>query len=238
MDNNKKNKIINTIVFIGLIIFTFTIPFIIFAVVYGIGDPPVYEKKDVLAYYGSIAGACFGGFITAAGLYFTLYQNTETFNTQRKIDKDNRDEDKINAVMPVLKFGQAMNLNPNMFLRTNHQSESTSTGDQLRLYIKNIGVGPALNIKIKIGDAYLNNLYNLTNAFDLGVNEIVPIEIRTKFDLIEKIIDENKYINILFEYTDVYNKKNYKYYINAIKVKGSSFFETFVIEKKEVVPIA
>ncbi len=86
LNEEKSNKWI----FIMVAIITVLLPFIIFGAVYCINInqiPILYDKKDVLAYYGSIIGACFTGFITAGGLYYTLKQNSETFNRQREIDK-------------------------------------------------------------------------------------------------------------------------------------------------------
>ena len=69
---------------------TILIPFIIFAMVYGIGSYPIFEKKDVLLYYATIGGAC----ITTIGLCITLYQNAKSLEEQRNIDKNAREEEK------------------------------------------------------------------------------------------------------------------------------------------------
>ncbi|NMF04556.1 hypothetical protein ACUH7Y_09545 [Clostridium beijerinckii] len=227
-----KNKMTNITVFIGLIVSTMTIPFIIYAIVYGIGEAPVYEKKDVLAYYGSIAGACFGGFITAAGLYYTLQQNAETFNDQRKIDKDNRDEDKVNSVMPVLKID-----NYNRSTVDKYMATENASSDILQIYMKNIGVGPAINVKVKLGTNYANNSAKRPYTFDLGVDELVTVKINTDFSKIQKKIGNDHYIKIILECTDVYNKKLYKQHINCIKPNGYSNFEIFENERKEIVTI-
>lgn len=235
-DNRFREVKLRKRIFIAVTVSSFLLPFIIFGAVYfaNIYQIPIYEKKDILAYYSSIVGACFTGFITAGGLYFTLYENTKTFNEQRKIDYYIREEEKINSVMPVLKIGIDFRLEANMWLKTNHEFESTSASDKLRFYIKNIGVGPALNLRVKIGGSYLNNLYNLDNIFDLGVNELISIDVKTKFDKIERIVNENKHINVEVECSDVYNKRTYKYFFVMIKTNRSSLFETVIINNKEV----
>lgn len=84
-DNQQKT---NKWIFIGILIISILLPFIIFEGVYWINrnEIPVYAKKDVLAYYGSICGACFTALITAGGLYLTLSQNYEQLVGQRKFD--------------------------------------------------------------------------------------------------------------------------------------------------------
>ncbi|WP_459479615.1 hypothetical protein [Clostridium saccharoperbutylacetonicum] len=237
IDNKLSKKI-----FIVIGIVTALLPFIIFIAVYiaNIKQIPIYEKKDVLAYYGSTIGACFTGFITAGGLYFTLYQNAEALKAQWRNEKKNREEDKINAVMPVLKVkrvkkedGLDMNLKANCEFTPGVKQPD----DHIKLYIKNIGIGPAINIKIKLGDYYANNSTNLINTFDLGVDEKVVIDIRTAFSSIEQEIDEKKQIIMILEFEDVYFKRIYRYYINIIKVDLINSYNTFENKKKETIKV-
>lgn len=231
--NNRKNYSIYMIVLALLVIL---LPICVFILVNTFGGSEFVKKGELLSYYGTIIGACFTGYITALGLFYTLKQNADTFNDQRDIDKDNREEEKINSVMPVFKIGIDSTMSPNIWFQTNHQFKSTSTCDQLLFYIKNIGIGPALNIRIKIGDDYINNLYNLDTVFDLGVSESVSINVKTKFDKIEKIVNGNKHINMELECNDVYNKRVYKYFVELIKTNNSSSFETVIIKDKQIVP--
>lgn len=83
IDRNKK-------IFIIILILAISLPFIVFLSVYfaNVNQIPVYEKKDVLMYYGTIIGACFTGIITAGGLYLTFKENHEELIEQRNFDLD------------------------------------------------------------------------------------------------------------------------------------------------------
>ncbi|WP_160686876.1 hypothetical protein [Clostridium sp. C2-6-12] len=232
--SNRKNYSVYMIFFIFLVLL---IPILIFGLVNTFGGSEFAKKGELLSYYGTIIGACFTGYITALGLFYTLKQNAETFNDQRNIDKGNREEEKINSVMPVFKIGIDFRTGANMWFKTNHQFNGTSTSDHLLFYIKNIGVGPALDIRIKIGDDYINNLYNVSTVFDSGVSELISIDVKTKFDEIEKTINGNKHIDMQLEFKDVYNKRIYKYFVELIKTSNSSLYETVIIKDKQIIPI-
>jgi hypothetical protein len=94
MSNNEHEKKVNKKAVYIFGIAAMLVPFIIFTLVYFIGPYPILEKKDVLLYYGTIVGACFTGYITAAGLYFTLSQNAKSLAEQRQIDANARAEEK------------------------------------------------------------------------------------------------------------------------------------------------
>lgn len=192
------------------------------------------NKSDMLSYYGTMVGSFVTAFITVVGLYFTLKQNTKTFNIQRNIDKKNREDDKINNVMPILKINKDFSTyNFDQCLSVKHQSDDRSSCDTLKIYVKNIGVGPAINLKIKLGSYYAANSAGVDNTFDLGVNEVATIQITTKFDLVSTEKDGKKYIPIVLECEDIYKKRVYTHYINAIK-HHSSNFEVFENDKKEI----
>lgn len=88
MNKNKKN--INTIIMFVLIFMVILLPIIIYVTVNNLGGSGSFGKDNILLYYASIGGACFTGYITAVGLYFTLQKNSESLAEQRQIDAETR----------------------------------------------------------------------------------------------------------------------------------------------------
>lgn len=82
-----KQKNINTVIMFALIFMVILLPIIIYVVVNTLGGSGAFLKDNILLFYASIGGACFTGYITAVGLYFTLQKNSESLAEQRLIDK-------------------------------------------------------------------------------------------------------------------------------------------------------
>lgn len=250
MSNDSNQENLNKRMFIMIATVSVLLPFIIFGIVYYINTneviPISFDKKDVLAYYGSIIGACFTGFITAGGLYFTLYQNSKTINKQIQENKNlfddqieenkkSKEEDKYSSVMPMLKINKKTQNIVDECLYYKEQARFGETVKSFELMISNIGIGPAMRVQIKMNDTYLLTSRSNTYQFDLGVGEIFTMKVSMKNDCKFDYFDEdNTCVNFVLECCDIYKKKEYKYFLKAIINNYSKDIELFSYESMEV----
>lgn len=175
--------------------------------------------QDYFAYAGS-----FGGAILSAGIsFFILFITIE----RGKIEQE---ENMLNSARPILKInfnniGNSHNYKI-YYIKTNSKENSP---DRLNFSIKNIGTGPARNLKIKIEDEYVTTFGGLIEKNDVGINEEILIDLRTKYN---KLLTDD-YCNLFIECTDIYNKRQYISEVKAVRQTGHTSIEYYeVIEER------
>ena len=105
-----------------------------------------------------------------------------------------------------------------------------SSYDHIKFKVKNIGVGPARALTIKIGDEYVETYGGLIEKNDLGVNEEIIISITTDY---KKLLNNNECTMIL-ECADIYNKRKYIFEVRAIKQEGYTSVEYYELKDEKI----
>lgn len=139
--------------------------------------------------------------------------------------------------MPILKVTKKFNGNEYTCLYIDYENDGkTAVGEnRIEIAIRNIGKGPARNIKIKMEDFYAEDDYGFQYCSDLGSNEEILLNIIFNECMIKQQ-EDYKYIKFILEYIDIYKKKRYKMNILVMK-KTNSNFETFQKDNEEIFDI-
>lgn len=212
---NEYRKILNAWA-IAIIVITSLILIISF-------DAPIEISPDAwLAYTGTI--------ISSIVTFFVLFKTIE----QNYILSE---KNEINSAMPILKVTKKFNGNEYTCLYIDYENDGkTAVGEnRIEIAIRNIGKGPARNIKIKMEDFYVEDDYGFQYCSDLGSNEEILLNIIFNECMIKQQ-EDYKYIKFILEYIDIYKKKRYKMNILAMK-KTNSNFETFQKDNEEIFDI-
>lgn len=175
-----------------------------------------------LSYCGVLIGVIISSIVTFFVLYKTIEQNYIL-----------SEENKINSAMPILKVNKKINnssITPLLIDYVNKGKESCDE-NSIEINIKNIGKGPARNIKINMDNYYAEDYYGFQYCFDLGSAEEIDFKIIFNKNMIKQK-EDYKYIKFILEYIDIYEKRDYKMHIRAMK-KTNSNFETFLKENEE-----
>ncbi|WP_238858963.1 hypothetical protein [Clostridium sp. YIM B02569] len=181
--------------------------------------------NDFLGYTASFGGAILGSMTSLVILYITIINSKKDY-----------EDTKLNAVMPILKICKDLNSQQYDFvLDADNITEFGNIKEDVKLKIKNIGVGTARDIKIKFNNNYVTNRGKVINMFDLGANENTNFIIRIgEIQNIAKELNKDTYIPIIIEYVDVYRKRKYEHYLKVIKLQGYSSFEIYENEKVDI----
>ncbi|MDK0626936.1 hypothetical protein P5F04_08390 [Clostridium perfringens] len=204
------------------------------------------SKDNMMLYFATLGGACFTGIITAAGLYLTLNVQTKQYNTQRKIDKANREEDKN-------QFEQQLEYEKEKFKRElNYEKEKFEKDYNLKLIIDKLNTcKKAYVYTSKIRKKFIYIYTNIEKKVyekdsqrlidDIGV----LIEIRDKQYIESIMIDDKKYqeyqekldkkINKLFDKTNEdFNIDDIKGIINDIGILLKEQLENLIEITREL----
>lgn len=161
-----------------------------------------------LSFWGEWLGAIIGSSVSILGIYFTLQYNEKQFKQTIKDNRTQYEEDKLLSLMPHLK-PSISTLDGNRYIYFNNSNTSgfnfgNAKRRDIKIMLKNIGIGSALGIKFKIGK-YLGNAPFETEyvTFDLGVNEAEYLNL-SLFEM------NDEYYNLELEYTDILAKHTYK----------------------------
>lgn len=179
--------------------------------------------SDYFNFIGSFGGAALSSVISFIILFITIFYN-----------KSEQEENMLNSARPVLKIkfnNNEIRDNPKIYYIKVDPKEHTF--DNLNLSIKNIGTGPARSLKIKIKDEYVKTYGNLIEKNDIGVNEEIIINIRTKYN--DLLINDS--CNIFIECIDIYNKRQYVFQVKAIKLKEYTSVEYYELIDEKVIEL-
>lgn len=200
---------------IGIIIF------VTFLMIYVNGK--YLNAEAWLSYTATLLGTFISGAVTFFVLYITIKQN-----------HDEQEENLINGARPVLtiKYCSEDNFDETYYL--NYMDNPYSEPDIIRMKIKNIGTGPAMDIRINF-DKFkaVTNLFTYAK-FNLGIGEEINLCIKGKLDTLLDSYSLDQYISCIILCHDIFNKRNYKYDITAIKAKNSSNIEVFEINNLSI----
>lgn len=179
--------------------------------------------SDYFNFVGSFGGAALSSIISFFILFITIVYN-----------KSEQEEDMLNSSRPILKISNnndSDNINVKKYIiKVNKSKIGYSSYDHIKLKVKNIGVGPARALTIKIGNEYVETYGGLIEKNDLGVNEEIIISITTDYK--ELLI--NNECNMILECTDIYNKRKYIFEVRAIKQEGHTSVEYYELKDEKI----
>lgn len=162
--------------------------------------PNELRVQDYMSFGAPAAGALLSGIMPFVVIYITnaynkmdRERNMEIIEEDRRIAKEKYEEEKLNSVRPTLTF-----------------LDCEFADNAIRFTVKNIGVGPAINIKVYDK----NDVLCLCEFVDLGIGDTYSIVIE---DLTEILLNFKEGISITdyrefllnIKCTDIYNKKEY-----------------------------
>ena len=196
-------KIIIGFIIIGI---PLIIGILIWAIPFGIGD-----NNSWLSFWGVWLGGIVGSSVSIIGIYLTLQYNEKQFKKTMEGNRTQYEEDKVLSLMPhlkpsIIRYDSRNDCNSAIYFNNTateinfHNSERRK---DLRISLKNIGIGSALGIKLKIG-SYIGTVPLQANNFtmDLGVNDTENISL-SLFSM------EDERYELELEYTDILGKHTY-----------------------------
>lgn len=202
---------------IGFIVLIIAIPFFIDVWIFGNTFPSNIDNQT----WASFLGGYLGGIATLVAVFITISDNNKKIEMQRKLEKDQIEEQKKYAVRPYLdtrymffneksKFG----INDRVFDLRDGKVERvryglTSTDEQfikmrqsvpqyiyVKYIIRNIGAGSAVDMKV--------NVNNFSEKISIAKDETVSL-----FFLIKMEKEENVPFKIMLDYWDVEKRAHY-----------------------------
>lgn len=202
---------------IGFIVLIIAIPFLIDVWIFGNTFPSNIDNQT----WASFLGGYLGGIATLVAVFITISDNNKKIEMQRKLEKDQIEEQKKYAVRPYLdtrymffneksKFG----INDRVFDLRDGKVERvryglTSTDEQfikmrqsvpqyiyVKYIIRNIGAGSAVDMKV--------NVNNFSEKISIAKDETVSL-----FFLIKMEKEENVPFKIMLDYWDVEKRAHY-----------------------------
>lgn len=202
---------------IGFVVLIIAIPFLIDVWIFGNTFLSNIDNQT----WASFLGGYLGGIATLVAVFITISDNNKKIEMQRKLEKDQIEEQKKYAVRPYLdtrymffneklKFG----INDRVFDLRDGKVESvryglTSTDEQfikmrqsvpqyiyLKYIIRNIGAGSAVDMKV--------NVNNFSEKISIAKDETVSL-----FFLIKMEKEENVPFKIMLDYWDVEKRAHY-----------------------------
>lgn len=179
--------------------------------------------NDYLNFIGSFGGAALSSIISFLILFITIIYNSSE-----------QEENMLNSARPILKIN-FVNSNDRHNCKIYYKNVDIKQNgyDNLNFKVKNIGTGPARKVEIYIKDEGVTNYGGLIEKNDLGVNEEIIINIRTKY--------ENLLINgeclIIIKCIDIYNKRKYIFKVKAVKQKDHTSVEYFELIDENIIEL-
>lgn len=221
--NNKKEKLLILLgLFIMFILLSVVVPILLNEFIpYGNGN--VGTGDSWLSFWGTWLGAIFGGFITIVGIYFTLQSSNKQFEQSLKEQRESYESDRDLNLMPHIKIVQSSNhqYNDSQIIKFNNSNKNNGPKGSL-VEVTNIGLGSAINIKVKIDNQFGKSfIQSQEHTFDLGVNEsrVIKVELSNYPD--------GEYC-VQIEYSDIINHNKY-----IQKGKFVDNFHKIVLEDKK-----
>ena len=219
LDKFIKNKIVKIFAIAILIIVIFSIVLFYLKI-----------EPEWLGYIGNIIGIVMSSAVTFFVLYITIKEDYEAIQENFK----NHDIDMANSVMPVIKVCRTIDkigYDLHFGLGLDNRIGQIM---KLHIIIKNIGTGPARNIKIKSKEIYAKYFKGGIVCFDLGVNESIDAELIIAGDM--SVENNNvKYINFEIEYMDIYRKRKYISCIRAYSPNSNNRYYLYEIVDEKII---